>query len=220
MNVVATKTKHVLCTSGEGGDASAFTAIGVRRSIQAAVQFKLGRDNLDGMHIAIQGAGHVGYYLAKELQTLGAQITMCDINQEHLDRCIDELNVAVAPVDQIHALDCDIFSPCALGATLNQETIPQIKASMVVGSANNQLAHQSQEHLLHERGILYTPDFVANAGGLIYAASMYSKAGIDTASEKTDKIYDTIMQIFERSKQENLMPNEVATKIAQEKLEQ
>ena len=220
MDVIRTRTPYVTCTtaSGTGGDPSPQTAFGVRRGIEASVKFKLKRNDLDGVHVAIQGAGHVGYYLAKELHERGARLTMCDINQMTLQRCVDEFAVNICSPTEIYDLDADVFAPCALGAILNLNTIKRLRVSIVAGSANNQLAHQHHGVLLHERGILYAPDFLINAGGLIYVAAVYDHADLKTANDQVGDIYNTVTKVFEQASQENCATNEIAERIALERL--
>lgn len=219
MDIIATKTPFVTCTSrsGAGGDPSPQTAFGVRRGIEAAVKFKLNRDSLEDVHVTIQGAGHVGYYLAKELKNCGARLTVCDVNLLNLQRVVDEFGAEVCPPDQIYSVTADVFAPCALGAVLNLHTIKKLNVSIVAGSANNQLAHYQHGALLQERGILYAPDFVINAGGLIFVAAVYDHANIDHAFKQVGDIYLTLMEIFERSARENCATNEIAEKIALER---
>ncbi|MHB1948538.1 MAG: Glu/Leu/Phe/Val dehydrogenase family protein [Gammaproteobacteria bacterium] len=220
MDIIATRTPFVTCTtaSGIGGDPSPQTAVGVRRGIEAAVKFKLGKNDLDGIHVAIQGAGHVGFYLAQQLKERGAKITICDVNLLNLQRAVDELGVATCAPDAIYDIQADVFAPCALGAVLNLHTIKRLNVSIVAGSANNQLAHHQHGALLHERGILYAPDFVINAGGLIFVAAVYDHADMNAAMQQVGDIYNTLMDIYERSKNENIATNEVAEKIALERL--
>lgn len=220
MDIIATRTPFVTCTtaSGAGGDPSPQTALGVRRGIEAAVKFKMGKDNLADLHVSVQGAGHVGYYLAKELTERGARVTMCDVNQANLQRCVDALGVATCAPEDIYDLKVDVFAPCALGAVLNLHTINRIKAPIIAGSANNQLAHHQHGVLLHERGILYVPDFVVNAGGLIYVAAVYDHADTQEAFKQVADIYYTVMNIFERSQKENVATSEIAETIALERL--
>lgn len=220
MDIIQTRTPYVTCTtaSGSGSDPSPQTAWGVKRGIEAAVKFKMNRDSLDGIHVAIQGAGHVGYHLAKDLHECGARLTLCDVNPETLQRCVDEFGAAVCEPGAIYDVKADVFAPCALGAVLNLRTIKRLQVSIVAGSANNQLAHQRQGALLHERGILYVPDFLINAGGLIYVAAIYEHANILKAKEQVSGIYDSAMDIFIRAQNENKATNEVAEKIAMERL--
>jgi leucine dehydrogenase len=220
MNIIAAHTPYVTCVTapGDSGDPSPHTALGVRRGIEAAVKVKLGKDHLEGIHVAIQGVGHVGYELAKELNALGARLTICDINQQMLDRCVSEFNATICSSEEIYEVAADVFAPCALGAVLNLNTIKRLRTPIVAGSANNQLAHQHYSVLLHEHGILYAPDFVINAGGLIYAAAMYDHADPIRARDQVSNIYDTLLEIFERAKVANRGTHEIAEAIAFERL--
>ncbi len=220
MDIIATKTKFATCTtrSGSGSDPSPLTALGVRRGIEAAVKFQKDRDTIDGIHVAIQGAGHVGYYLAQELTQRGARVTMTDINPVALQKCIDEFGVNVCEPNEIYDLNADVFAPCALGATVNLETIKRLKATIVAGSANNQLAHNHYASYLHERGILYAPDFLINAGGLIHVAVTYAHGNMQQTLTKINNLYQMVYDVFERSASENLDTHTVAVKIAEERL--
>lgn len=220
MDIISTKTPYVTCTTKLGGDSdpSPLTALGVKRAIEAAVKFKLGRDSLDGIDVAIQGAGHVGYHLAKQLKELGARITIADINLKAIQKCIDEIGVNVCAPEEIYGLETDVFAPCALGAVLNLKHIKALKAKIVAGSANNQLAHHHYGALLHERDILYAPDFLINAGGLIHVAVIYDHGNMDKSLEQIRNIYHTAYDIFERSKHENRATNEIAEQIARDRL--
>jgi len=220
MDIIARRTSYVTCTtkSGMESDPSPLTAIGVRRAIQAAVQFKLNKDSLEGVHVAIQGAGHVGYCLAKEVHALGARITITDVNVNALQQCVDEFNAVACAPEQIYTVEADVFAPCALGAILNLDTINRLRVKIVAGSANNQLAHHHYGTLLHERGILYAPDFLINAGGLIHVAVIYDHGDIKKSMEQINNIYNTAYDIFERSQRENVATNEIAEKIARDRL--
>lgn len=220
MDIIASRTPFVTCTSqsGAGGDPSPRTALGVRRGIEAAVKFKLGKDNLDGVHVAIQGAGHVGYFLADELKKCGARLTVCDLNPTNLQRAVDEFGAAVCSPEEIYDIKADVFAPCALGAVLNLHTINRLNVSIVAGSANNQLAHYQHGSLLKERGILYAPDFVINAGGLIYVAAIYDQADGQEAMKQVGDIYNTLTEIFIRADHENRATNEIAELIALDRL--
>jgi leucine dehydrogenase len=220
MDIIARRTTFVSCTtnSGSGGDPSPQTAFGVMRAMEAAVKFKLNRDSLEGIRVAIQGVGHVGYHLMKMLTDCGAKITVCDVKQSALLRAVEECGVTIVSPDEIYGVDADIFAPCALGATLNVNTIKQLKVKIVAGSANNQLSHQKNGSALHERGILYAPDFLINSGGLIHVAVIYDHADENKAHEQISNIYYTVTNIFERSKAENRPTSEIALEIAEEKL--
>lgn len=220
MDIIARRTPYVTCTTKLGGDSdpSPLTALGVRRAIEAAVKFKLGKDSLEGLRIAIQGAGHVGYWLAKELKDRGAEIMIADINLKALQRCIDEIGVTVCHPEEIYSVSSDVFAPCALGAVLNLENIKRLNTKIVAGSANNQLAHHHYGALLHERGILYAPDFLINAGGLIHVAVIYDHGDMKKSLEQINNIYNTVYDIFERSQFENRATNEIAENIARDRL--
>lgn len=219
MNTVREQTQHVLGfdpDAGSSGDPSPFTAYGVRRGIEAAVKHKLGRDDLEGLHVSVQGVGHVGYYLAKELHELGARLTVTDVVQQSIDRCVDEFDAKVVAPDEIYAVDCDIFAPCALGAILNDKTIPQLKCSIIAGASNNQLAEDRHGDELLKRDILYGPDYAINAGGLMNVAQEYEGYDADKAREKCTGIYDTMLNIFERAAREGKTTNVIADKIVEE----
>jgi len=221
MNIVKDQTDHVLGydpESGSSGDPSPLTAFGVRRGIEAAAHFKYGRDDLEGLKIAIQGVGHVGYYLARELDELGAELTVTDINEEAVIRCRDEFGADAVKPDEIYGVECDIFAPCALGAILNDTTIPQLRCDIVAGASNNQLLEDRHGAFLKEREILYAPDYAINAGGLINVAVEYEGYDADKVRQKVSGIYDTMMGIFERGEADDLPMDVVADRIVEEKL--
>lgn len=227
MDVIATQTQYVTSNTpkdGSDGDPSPATARGVLRGIQAAVKHKLGRDDLENLHIAIQGVGYVGYYLAKDLHAQGAKLTVCDINPENTKRCVEEFNAKVVSVDDIYSVNCDVFAPCALGAILNDVTIPQIKAPIIAGAANNQLSDRHHGEILQQKNILYAPDYVINAGGLIFAAAQYANETPDDLEKDLSYIHEILLDIFARADQEERATNFVASTIAKElmqkKLEQ
>jgi len=196
MDAIATQTSYVTNLSKHHGNPAPFTALGVQRGIEAAVKFRLGRDSLAGLHIAIQGVGHVGYNLAKNLYAAGVQLTVCDSDAELAQRCADEFNAAVVPPEKIYTVSCDVFAPCALGAILNDVTIPLFNTSIIAGAANNQLAESRHAQALSNRGILYTPDYVINAGGVIYAYTEYVRTSMTEAQTRIAKIYETLLELF------------------------
>jgi len=222
MDIIEKYTPYVTCTTklGGGGDPSPLTALGVRRAIQAAVKFKYDQASLTGIHVAIQGAGHVGYYLAKECHALGARLTVTDINELVLKRCAEEFGATICGLDDIYSLDADVFSPCALGAVLNLKNIKKLKAKIVAGSANNQLSHAHYGTLLHELDILYAPDFLINSGGLIHVATAYDHGSMEKSLAQINNIYHTVYDIFERSRAQNIATSKVAEIIALERIYQ
>jgi leucine dehydrogenase len=221
MDTIRTVTKHVTGidpAKGGSGDPSPFTALGVRRGIEACVKFKLGKDSLKGLHMAVQGVGHVGYYICKELHALGVKLSVADIDPVKTERAVREFGATTVALDKIASLECDVFVPCALGAGLNDETIPALCTSIVAGAANNQLAEERHGDDLHARGVLYAPDYAINAGGLVNVAQEVSGYDAKASTEKVMKIYDTIYDIAERSKKASTPTYKIADRIAEEKL--
>ncbi|HPE02986.1 MAG TPA: Glu/Leu/Phe/Val dehydrogenase dimerization domain-containing protein [Thauera sp.] len=199
------------------GDPSPATAYGTFIGIQAAVKERLGRDSLDGLRVAVQGVGNVGYDLARQLKEAGAQLWVTDIHREPLVQAGRELGATVVAPDEIFGLDVDVFAPCALGAVLNDSTIPQLKASIVAGAANNQLAEARHGVELMKRGILYAPDYVINAGGIIDV--YHERIGFERAAliRHIEGIRDNLMEVFERAREEERPTAEVADAIAEER---
>ncbi len=218
MDTIATRTSHVAGVSAYNGDPSPYTAAGIIKGIEAAVQFKLGKNSLDNIHVAIQGVGHVGFHLAQQLFAKGAKLSIADPKISTLERCESNFNAQVVACDMIHKTDCDVFAPCALGATINEQTIPEIKAPIIAGAANNQLAQANLGEKLYQRGILYAPDYVVNAGGLIYIAGKYDKAANEHSLQKIDNIRQVLFSLFDRAQKEQKPPNQIADIMAEEKL--
>lgn len=221
MDIIASETSYIATTStinGDNGNPSPYTAEGVIRAIMAAVKYRHNKDSVAGLTVAMQGVGDVGYLIAQQLHKMGASLVVCDTDELAVARCATEFNAKVVETDAIYAVDCDIFSPCALGATLNEQTIGQIKASIIAGCANNQLKEDSDGMTLMERGILYAPDYLANAGGLIHAHCKYLQLPDKDANEKIHNIYDASLNIFKQADKKHYPTNQVADMIAAEKL--
>jgi len=218
MDIIAEHAPYVASLSKYNGDPSPYTALGVFKGLQASVAFKLGKDNLRGLHVAVQGLGHVGYLLASYLHEAGAKLTVADIDNNRVERAVKEFAAQAVPSDQIHKIPCDVFSPCALGAVINDNSINQLQTSIIAGAANNQLAHRYHGKSLHDKGILYAADYVINAGGLIFAASQYLKSHEDEVSKQIDAIGHSLHEIFARSQRDNLPASDIADTLAQEKL--
>jgi len=221
MEVIRSVTKNVTGidpSHGGSGDPSPFTALGVRRGIEAAVKFKLGKDSLAGIHVAVQGVGHVGYYLCRELHGAGAKLTVADMDPLKAERAQREFGAKIGAIDTIAQVECDVFAPCALGAGLNDQTIPHLRTSIVAGAANNQLAEPRHGDDLHARGILYAPDYAINAGGLVNVAQEVKGYDAEVSRQKTLKIYDTMMEIYERSQKRGAATYKVADMLVEEKL--
>jgi leucine dehydrogenase len=217
MDIVGRSTPYVAGNSQQD-DPSIYTALGVLHAIQAAVRFKLNRDNLKGLHVMVQGAGNVGYRLAKELSQQGAKVSVSDVNQANIERCVQDFGADVVSPDDVYSIDCDIFAPCALGGIINDITIPQLKAQMVVGAANNQLGDDSHGIKLHQRGILYAPDYVANAGGLIHVIYQYENKDFAEGLVKVKQIYERIYDILTHAKQQDQPTNLACDEMALDKL--
>ena len=221
MEVIRSVTKWVTGVDpshGGSGDPSPFTALGVRRGIEACVEHKLGRATLAGVHVVVQGVGHVGYHLCKELHEQGAKLTVADVDPLKAERAHRELGAKLVPLEGIFDVDCDVFAPCALGSALNDDTIPRLKARIVAGAANNQLALPRHGDDLHARGILYAPDYAINAGGLINVAQEAVGYDEKKAREKTLKIHGTIAEIVDRSEKLKAPTHKVADMLVEERL--
>ncbi len=213
MDAIRDVTSHVLGVSaarGGSGDPSPFTALGVRRGIEACAEVVLGRKELVGMHVAIQGVGAVGYHLARELASEGCRLTIADVNTARVKEIAHELGAAVVPVEQIFDVACDVFAPCALGGAINDATINRLRCKVVAGAANNQLASREIGQVLQARGIFYAPDYAINAGGLINVAQEYRGYDADASRQKTLGIRETIAELARRSLRTNTPPGEMA----------
>src|SRR3990167_5394817 len=218
MDIIAEHTPYVASLSSYNGDPSPYTAKGILRGIEASVKFKLGKDKLKDLRIAIQGLGHVGYLLATHLHEQGARLTVSDVNSARTELAQKELGAAVVPTSSIHKVPCDVFSPCALGGIINDKTINELQTPIVAGAANNQLAHTYHGQLLHDKGILYATDYVINAGGLIFAAGKYLKTPEPVVTQQIDGITAILLEIFTESQKKNRPTSEIADHLAQEKL--
>jgi leucine dehydrogenase len=221
MDFVREGTRHVVGmarTRGGSGDPPPFTAYGVLRGIEAVARFALHRSDLQGLKVSILGVGHVGYPLAKLLKEQGAQLWVADVNEAATTRARDELGAKIVAPDAIYDLDVDVFSPCALGAILDDRTIPRLRCKAVTGAANNQLAEDRHGLELQKRGIAYAPDYAINAGGLINVAQEI--LGYDEARSRAmcSRIFDTITMILERAKAEGSRPELVADRIVEERI--
>ncbi len=224
MDLVRDVTPYVTGISesrGGSGNPSPVTAYGVYMGIKAATKYQFGSDNLNGRKVLVQGIGHVGETLVEYLTKEGALIQITDINEERLQEVSTKYGVNIFRGDDLYSADVDIYAPCALGATINDDTVYKIKAKVIAGAANNQLANENVHGpILQERGIVYAPDFVINAGGIInvYAEIVhYDKA---EAMRRTENIYNTTLEIFNHGVLHNLTPQKAAMAIADARIEQ
>jgi leucine dehydrogenase len=222
MDWAGEETTYVLGSTrgGGSGDPSPVTARGVWLGIRAAVAHKLQRNDLAGVRVAIQGLGHVGYNLARLLAQDGARLIVADIDQTRVERAADELAAKVVDIDAILSAECEVLAPCALGGVLNDDTIPRLACQIVAGAANNQLLEDRHGAALHARGILYAPDYVINAGGLINIALELQPGGYDRARAlaQVGAIGTTLAEVFERATRAGLPTHEVADRIARERI--
>ena len=224
MEWVRMETRYVTGISralGGSGDPSPVTALGTCSGMKATVKKHLGKDSLFGLNVGVQGAGHVGYHLCRYLSREGANMYVTDIDESALKRVVDEFGVQVIGMDDIYNADLDIYAPCALGATLNDETIPKLKCSIVAGAANNQLKKEDvHAQMLKEREILYAPDYAINAGGLINVANEIEGYNRERAFLQAEEgIYDTLMTIYQRSEEEDVTTHKAASKVAEKRME-
>ncbi|MGI8497649.1 MAG: Leu/Phe/Val dehydrogenase [Gemmatimonadaceae bacterium] len=219
MDFVHMETEYVAGLAGRSGDPSPVTAHGVFRSIQASAKWCWNSDDLRGKTISLQGCGSVGYYLARELNNAGAKLIVTDIDAERVRKVVKEFGAKPVATEEIYGVRADIFAPCALGAIINDRTIPQLKVQIVAGGANNQLLEERHGDELERRGILYAPDYVANAGGVI---NVYSElAGWDSVRSlrKADEIYHTVLGVFEIAKKEGMPTYRAADRLAERRIQ-
>lgn len=215
METIARKTKYVAGLVPEagqaGGDPSPKTSFGIYKGIEAAVRFKLGRNDLTGLRVAVQGVGNVGYHLCKYLHEAGVSLVVADIDANRVKKIKDEFGASVAPLDEILFQAVDAVAPCALGAILDTHSIPKLQTSIVAGGANNQLETSEDGQRLHDAGVLYAPDYVINGGGIInVACEFYGNATEDQVWEQVAAIGPRLSGIFEESSASNTPTNVVA----------
>jgi leucine dehydrogenase len=218
MDYVHMETGHVAGLAGKSGDPSPVTAHGVFRAVQASANRMWGSDSLEGKCVAIQGCGSVGTYLARELHEAGARLIVSDIDAAKTARVAKLTGAEVVEGDAIFSADADILSPCALGGIINDQTIPMLKAYIVAGGANNQLLEERHGDELQRLGILYAPDYVANAGGVINVFGEVAGWDAQKALDKADDIYDTILKVFEIADEQHIPTYAAADRLAEQRL--
>ena len=219
MEFILKETEYVGGLQGRSGDPSPHTARGVFRAMQAAAKHKWGSDDLAGKDQSLfKGAGTWRYFLAAELARVGAKLIVADVDPAKVKRVVDDHGATVVAPEEIYSAPADIFAPCALGGVLNDQTIPHLKATLVVGAANNQLLEPHHGDLLQQRGVLYAPDYAANAGGVINGCCR-EMLGWDVPKTlaKTDAIYDTLLKIFAMAEREKIPTYQAADRLAEER---
>lgn len=224
LEIVRRTTAHVAgIPEGGVGDPSPATAFGVFMGLKAAVRHRLGAETLDGLRVAVQGLGHVGLGLCAHLAEAGARLTVADLDPERLQQAESRFGASAVAPERIHAADADVYAPCALGASLNDTTIPEIRARVVAGSANNQLAEDRHGAMLRDHGILYAPDYVINAGGIINISHESTRNGgrrydRQLAFAHVARIHDTLTEIFAAADADGVPTSEAADRIAERRL--
>lgn len=220
MDFVQMETNHVAGIAGRSGDPSPVTAYGTYRGIKASAKARFGSDSLEGLKVAVQGTGHVGYHLCEYLAEEGAKLIVTDIDQTRVRAVVEEFGAEAVTPDAIYSVDAPIFAPCALGAIVNDRTLPEFTFQIIAGAANNQLAEPRHGDELERRGILYAPDYVINAGGLINVYGELNDWSNDRSKRKAGEIYDTLIDLFELAKKEGLPTYEAADRLAERRIEQ
>lgn len=222
MDTVREVTPYVVGVSeskGGSGNPCFNTAYGVLMGMKAAAKYKFGTDDLDGKSVFVQGVGNVGEALIGHLLKDGAKVTIADINRERVESIKNKYNVVAYEGDDVYSQAMDIYAPCALGATINDDTIHKINAQVIAGSANNQLTEEWHGIMLQEKGIVYAPDFLINAGGLINVYAEIEPCDHQETIRRTENIYHTTLEILERAAKENVTPNVAALNMAKERIQ-
>jgi leucine dehydrogenase len=222
MDLIHLETEYVTgvsaTTPGAAGNPSPVTAYGIYKGMKATAKEAFGTDSLEGKTIAVQGVGNVAYALCELLHEEGANLIVTDINEASVKRAVEAFGAKAVGPDEIYQADCDIFAPCALGAVINDETIPQLKAKVIAGSANNQLKEEKHGDILHEMGIIYAPDYVINAGGVINVADELAGYNKERALKKVEVIYSNLERVFEISTRDNIPTYVAADRMAEERI--
>jgi leucine dehydrogenase len=218
MEFVKRETKHVAGLLNLSGDPSPVTGYGVYMGMKAAAKVRWGRDSLEGRTVAVQGAGKVAHYLMQHLHEEGARLVVTDIDDEKVRSCVEEFGAEAVSPEAIYDAEADIFAPCALGGILNDDTIARLKAVVVAGGANNQLAESRHGEAVEARGILYAPDYVINGGGVINVYGELQGWTMERAKRKAQEIYDTLLRVFSIAERDGVPSYQAADRLAEERL--
>ena len=219
MEFIRAETEHVTGLLGKSGDPSPVTAYGVYRGMKAAARHRWGSDALAGKTVAVQGCGHVGYYLCKLLHEEGATLVVTDLDAQRVKTVTQDFGARAVGAEEIYAQAVDIYAPCALGAVINDATVPRLQAAIVAGAANNVLAEDRHGDELERRGIVYAPDYVINSGGLINVNAELHGWSMERARAKAGEIYETILRVFEIAKEEKIPSYRAADRLAEQRIE-
>lgn len=225
MEYIRMETEYVVTLPsylGGIGDIAPMTAFGVIRAMQACTKRVYGSDNLEGKRITIQGLGAVGRNILEQLHELGAMMVVTDIDSERVEALVSQFKVEKIDPDKIYDVDCDIFCPCALGAVINDNTLNRLKCKIICGSANNQLKKEQHGEILEKKGIVYAPDYIANAGGTIYDTDRLGVGGVsrERAKEKVSRIYQNMERVFEIADRDKIPTYLAADRMAEERIRQ
>lgn len=220
IDIIRTQTRFAVGGSNEGGsgDPSGMTALGTFQGMKAAIKAAGLGEDLSGMTVAIQGVGNVGHHLCSYLSAAGAKLVVTDIYPAQAERVKEEFGATIVAADEIYGVNCDVFAPCALGAILNQRTIPLLKCKVVAGAANNQLETENDGFALMKRGITYAPDYAINGGGLINVAAELDGYNKESVLSKVSNIYNTITNILTLAAKDGIPPHVAADTIAEQRL--
>jgi leucine dehydrogenase len=218
MEYIKAETDHVTGLIGKSGDPSPVTAFGVYRGIKACAKHRYGSDSLSGKTVAIQGCGHVGYYLAQALHQEGARLTVTDIDPAKVHKVVEEFRAQAVKPEEILGVKADILAPCALGGIINDDTLPRLQVEIVAGGANNQLAEERHGDELEKKGITYAPDYVINGGGLINVNAELQGWTMERARNKAGEIYDTILMVFDIAAEESMPSYKAADRLAERRI--
>lgn len=221
-DILAERCDYIFARASQyepGFNPSAFTALGGFMGIKAVAEASLGRDDLEGLRVGVQGLGATGYALSEHLHKAGAELIVADVRADAVARVVSDFGATATEPDRIHAADVDVFAPCALGAGLNDETIPEIRAKAVCGLANNQLAEDRHCEMLRKAGIAYVPDYVVNAGGVMGASTMiFAEPSRETSIRQIEALQGTIVEILKRAETEDRPSSEIADAMALERI--
>ncbi|GAB3625092.1 branched-chain amino acid dehydrogenase [Mariniluteicoccus endophyticus] len=219
VDVLASECDYIFGVSRGAGDPSAYTAGGCFEGLKACVEHVFGSDDLTGRHVAVQGVGNVGYELARMVHEAGGRLTVADVSTDAVQRCVDEFCAQTADVAKITATECDVLAPCAIGATVDERSIAAMRTPIVCGVANNQLATPADGQRLLAAGILYAPDYVVNAGGMMHASGdIFGEYDADAVAGRIRGIRGTMTEIARRSADEGRPTNEIADAMAEARI--
>jgi leucine dehydrogenase len=218
MEFIRAETEHVTGLLGKSGDPSPVTAYGVYWGMKACAKVRYGSDSLAGKTVAVQGCGHVGYFLCKLLHEEGAKLIVTDIDVQRVKAVVQDFGAAAVKPDEIYGQTADIFAPSALGAVVNDDTLQQLKVEIIAGAANNQLAEDRHGQQLEAQGMLYAPDYVINGGGLINVNAELHGWSLERARNKAGEIYDTILRVFDIAKEEKIPSFKAADRLAEQRI--